>query len=168
MKDDRASDGEFHLCPTSTSGVPSDRPHSFIRGSHNTPWPLLTLLSLASNVKLVTSAMTKIGQVSWVQHIHKLRSRHRQWQKGVPHVCPSFLSSCYASHVAITYLFVCYWDCDCLTWVVSIYAAASTSLITTSTPTPAVAPLGWSGLPVSQNAYVFPHETFGREFSSLS
>lgn len=45
---------------------------------------------------------------------------------------------------------------------------ASTSLITTSTPTPAVAPLGWSGLPVSQNAYVFPHETFGREFSSLS
>lgn len=45
---------------------------------------------------------------------------------------------------------------------------ASTSLIATSTPTPPVAPLGWSGLPVSQSAYVLPHETFGREFSSLS
>jgi hypothetical protein len=163
MKGDRVSDGEFHLCPTSRSGVPSDRPHSFIRGSHNEPWPLLTSLSLASNVKLATSAMTKIGQVSWVQHKYNLRSRHRRWQKRVPSVCPSFLL--HDTHPMSPSPI-----CDCLTWIVSIYVVASTSLIATSTPTPTptVAPLGWSGLPVSQSAYVFPHETFGREFSSLS
>jgi len=50
----------------------------------------------------------------------------------------------------------------------SIYAAVITPLIATSTPTSNTNPIGWSALPVSQNAYVFPHETFGREFSSLS
>lgn len=88
MKGDRASDGEIHLYPMI---IPSDRPHSFIRGSHSKPWPLLTSLSLALNVKLATSAMTKIGQVSRVRHKHKLRSPHRQRQKRVPSVCHSFL-----------------------------------------------------------------------------
>ena len=47
------------------------------------------------------------------------------------------------------------------------YAAAIAPLIATSTPTSAP-PLSWSGLSASQNAYAFSHETFGREFSSLS
>lgn len=45
---------------------------------------------------------------------------------------------------------------------------ATTPFIATSTPTSAAPPLSWSSLPASQNAYVYPHETFGREFSSLS
>jgi len=45
--------------------------------------------------------------------------------------------------------------------------SAIAPLIATSTPTSAP-PLSWSGLPASQNAYLFSHETFGREFSSLS
>ncbi|KAH9063199.1 hypothetical protein EDB87DRAFT_222801 [Lactarius vividus] len=45
---------------------------------------------------------------------------------------------------------------------------ASTPFAATSTPTPAAAPLSWPGLQASQNSFVYPHETFGREFSSLS
>ncbi|KAI9459207.1 hypothetical protein BJY52DRAFT_1118994 [Lactarius psammicola] len=44
----------------------------------------------------------------------------------------------------------------------------TTPFIPTSTPTPTAPPLNWSSMPASQNAYVYPHETFGREFSSLS
>ncbi|KAH9020007.1 hypothetical protein EDB85DRAFT_2293981 [Lactarius pseudohatsudake] len=35
-------------------------------------------------------------------------------------------------------------------------------------PTSTAAPLSWPGLQASQNSFVYPHETFGREFSSLS
>ena len=127
---------------------------------------LLLTLSLASNAKLVTSAMTKIDQVGRVQYKHKLRCPHHLRQKRVSSVCPLFITCIPCLFAVIADFFVCCWDY--LTWALMAYAAATTPFVTASTPISTVPSLSWSEFPASQNAYVFPHETFGREFSSLS
>ena len=178
-KGDRASDGKPYSCLASGPGLPSDpwpHPYSFVRG----PRPSAQQIMASANV--VISIKREIGHLCHDEN-RPSKPGPAQAQTTMPpppatetsvqrmSLLPSFIHDMHPMSLRCHRpdLFVC---CrDCVNWalmVMSMYAAASTPFIATSTPTPTAAPLSWSGLPASQNAYVFPHETFGREFSSLS
>ena len=85
-----------------TCGVASSPSSADHCRAHHKSSPLLTL-SLASNAKSATYAMTKIGRVSRAQHRPKPRCPHHLWQKRVSSVCP-FLYSLYISILHRRYL----------------------------------------------------------------